>query len=81
MSINPSYPHGLGSHQIVKGQWFITVIVLDDDVVETVFNEDAIVTARVAIRLREGIFILVEERGGFRFPGHKKSESRVLYAF
>lgn len=60
--------------QIVKGQWFVTVKVLDapgptlpeawlgTGVVETGFNDDVTVMARVAtLRLSEQTFILVEE--------------------
>ena len=70
---NP-YLRGPWSHQIVKGQWFVTVKVLDapgptlpeawlgTGVVETGFNDDVTVMARVAtLRLSEQTFILVEE--------------------
>jgi hypothetical protein len=87
VSVEAPYPRGLRSHQIVKGQWFTTVKVLDDPgptlpedelsgtgVVETVLGDDVIVTARVAmLRLREHVFILVEERGWSGFPGRGRS--------
>ena len=89
-----SHPRCLRSHQIVKGQWFMTVKVLDDPgprfpevaglgagVVKTVLSDDVnIVTARVTnLRLREKAFILVEERGGCGFSGYKRP--RVLTTF
>ena len=71
VSVDSPYPRGFRPHQIVKGQWFTTVKVLDDPgptlpedklgagVVDTVLRNDVIVTARItALRLREQVFIL-----------------------
>ena len=78
LSTGCSYAHGLRPHQIVKGQWFVTVKVRNDtgpafpemvlgigvDGVEVGFSDDVAVTARTAIlRLREQTFILVVEMG------------------
>ena len=76
LSADCSYGHGLQPHQIVKGQWFVTVKVRNDpgpafpemglgigvDDVEVGFSNDVAVTARAAtLRLREQTFILVAE--------------------
>ena len=71
------YLRGPWSHQIVKGQWFVTAKVLDapgptlpeawlgTGVVEAGLNDDVTVIARVATsRLSEQTFILVEEMAG-----------------
>jgi len=78
LSAGCSYGHGLQSHQIVKGQSFVTVKVRNDpgpafpemgleigvDGVEVGFSDDVAVTARTAtLRLREQTFILVVEMG------------------
>ena len=78
-SVGPSHDHGLWTHQIVKGQWFVTVKVRNDpgprfpdtgletgvDGVEVGLSDvDTLVTARAAIlRLREQTFILDEGMG------------------
>lgn len=77
LSAGSSCGRGLRAHQIVKGQWFVTVKVRNDpeprfpelgtgvEGVEVGVSDDvAVTTARAAIlRLREQTFILVEEMG------------------
>ena len=78
MGQQSSYLRCILPHQIVKGQWFVTVKVLNDpvaefpetelgtgvDCVEVEISDEVTVRARVAIsRLREQTFILVEGMG------------------